>query len=62
MSMFDEIRKPLISFGLGFAYRYALAPSRLLRGVRQAIADSTKQSAHPTEYAAQLQLWSIGPY
>ena len=23
-SMFDEIRRPLISFGLGFAYRYAL--------------------------------------
>ena len=23
-SMFDETRRPLISFGLGFAYRYAL--------------------------------------
>ena len=23
-SMFDDLRKPLISFGLGFAYRYAL--------------------------------------
>ena len=23
-SMFDDVRKPLISFGLGFAYRYAL--------------------------------------
>ena len=23
-SMFDEMRRPLISFGLGFAYRYAL--------------------------------------